>query len=123
MTRHYPHLDETSFGRIVVDGVARDRDIVIRADRSLRKRKKGLSREETGSAHTIGRAEIEWVAKGDPVALFIGTGQNGVCELSPSAVDLLEARGIGVHVARTPQILAAYNGHPGPKAALVHITC
>ena len=48
-----PKIEATSFGSITIDGQKFKKDVVIRLDGSVKKRKKKLSKRIYGTSHTI----------------------------------------------------------------------
>jgi glucokinase len=119
----YPKIEQTSFGRITIGGRTYTHDVYIRAGGEVKKRKKALAKQLYGSAHIVGRAELEKVCKGDPEVLFIGVGMSGMAKLSPDARQYLDQRSIPCEVLATPEVAGAYNKSPRRKAALIHVTC
>jgi glucokinase len=119
----YPQVEAPGFGEVQVDAVRLNHDIVILADGSVKKRKKKLSRRESGSAHHIAAAELEVVCRGQPRQLIIGTGYQGQLSLTPEAEAYLRAQGIRCVAHPSPAAAAAFNQSPGPKALLLHVTC
>jgi glucokinase len=121
--REYPQIEQTSFGQITIDGKTYAHDVYIRAGGKVKKRNKKLAKELFGSSHTIGRAELEKVCKGDPDVLFVGTGMSGKAELSQEARRYLEERSIHYEILTTPKAAEAYNKSAERKVALIHVTC
>jgi hypothetical protein len=56
-----PHIQNTEFGFITLDGEELDHDIVIRLSGNVKKRKKKLSKEKYGTSHTVSLAEAEHI--------------------------------------------------------------
>lgn len=119
----YPKITGTQFGSIGLDDETYDRDIYILIDGQVKKRKKKPAREAYGNAHKIGPDELARLCKGRPKIVFIGTGQQGVAELTEEDRRYLEKHGIDYAALPTPQIVASYNACEKPKAALIHVTC
>ena len=106
-----------------MDGEAYEKDVWILADGAVKKRKKKLAKEVYGTSHRIGPDELAKVCRGKPEIVFVGTGQQGVAELTAEVREYLEKQGINYAVLPTPQIVASYNQCTKRKAALIHITC
>jgi len=119
----YPEIRSTEFGSIVLDDETYDRDICILAGGEVKKRKKKLAKEVYGTAHKIGPEELAKLCKGRPKIVFIGTGQQGVAELTEEGTRYLEKQGIDYAALPTPDIVASYNTCDKRKAALIHVTC
>jgi hypothetical protein len=54
-----PTIQGTEFGSITVDGNVYDHDIVIRLGGKVKKRKKKLSKEQSGTSHVVALNEAE----------------------------------------------------------------
>jgi len=119
----YPTITAVSFGSITIDGEVYEHDVWIRADTSVKKRKKKLAKEAFGTSHKIAPPELEKVCKGDPKVLFIGAGESGLVELTDDGRAFLGRRGVEVILQPTPQIIESYNACERRKAALIHVTC
>ena len=119
----YPTITGTAFGSITVGDETYDKDIYILADGQVKKRKKKLAKAVYGTSHQIGPDELERVCRGGPEMVFIGTGQQGVTELTPEGKRYLEKRRIDYAALPTPDMLVSYNKCDQRKAALIHVTC
>jgi hypothetical protein len=116
------HVDAYEFGRITIDGVSYDHDLVIE-DGVVRKRKKGPSkarRDEFGHTPLTAAEKIPWKGR----RLWIGTGAHGAM---PVAADLREEarrRGIELLEKSTPELVRLVNkGVPEDTNLIVHVTC
>jgi len=116
-------IDATAFGEITIDGETYTHDVIVRADGTVKKRKKGPVKAVHGTSHKIGPAELKKVLKGDPETLIIGAGQSASADLTKEGRDLLAERGVRVEVLPTPDAIKVYNATTGRKAALMHVTC
>jgi hypothetical protein len=119
----YPKITGTAFGSITLDDETYDKDVYILADGEVKKRKKRVAKEVYGTSHKIGPDELAKVCRGNPTIVFIGTGQQGVAELTEEGRQYLEKHRIDYAALPTPQIVASYNKCEKRKAALLHITC
>ena len=118
-----PRIDATSFGSITVEGKTYDHDIVIRLTGEVKKRKKRLSKEETGSSHRVSREEAERIYREGAARAIIGSGQYGALTLSPEALAWFHRRECVVDIEPTPQAIAAWNAAEGDVVAMFHVTC
>ena len=116
------HVDAYEFGRITIDGVSYDHDLVIE-EGVVRKRKKGPSkprRDEFGHTPLTAAEKIPWKAR----RLWIGTGAHGAL---PVAADLREEarrRGVELLEKPTPELVRLVNrGLPRGTNLVVHVTC
>jgi hypothetical protein len=121
--RGYPAINGTAFGSVTLDDETYDKDVYILADGEVKKRKKRLAKDTYGTSHKIGPDELARLCQGKPKIVFIGTGQQGVAELTGEGKRYLEQHGIDYVVLPTPEIVASYNQCDRRKAALIHITC
>ena len=119
----YPRIAGARFGQVTVGDEVHAHDVVIRASGKVKKRKKSLAKAAYGTSHRIGPRELEKVCKGRPERLIIGTGQSGAATLTPEGAAYLRERAIAVTALPTPEAIEAFNRAPGPKAALIHVTC
>lgn len=120
---HYPAVAATEFGSVVVDGQVLNRDLVVRADGRVKKRKKDLSREVHGTAHEISVEEVKYVCRQTPQTFVLGSGYEGLLSLSREAVRWLQKRGVQTVVLPTPEAADAFTATDGSKALLLHIGC
>jgi len=119
----YPYIGDVQFGRVTIGGDVYTRDVYIRANGKVKKRRKKAAKELYGTSHVIGPEELEKVCKGSPEILIIGTGHSGQVSLSAPAEEFLRKNGIAHRAVPTSELAAAYNGAEGRKAALIHVTC
>lgn len=118
-----PRIAGTRFGSITVEGREFDFDIVIDLAGNVRKRRKKLSKKLYDTSHLLSRDEAEDVYQQGAEALIVGSGQQGVLELSPEAQEYLRGRRCKVQVLPTPQAAEAWNRASGKVIALFHVTC
>lgn len=118
-----PTIDGTRFGSITVEGEVWDKDIVIRLNGEVKKRKKKLSSELYGTSHIVSLAEAEHIYDQGAGRLIIGAGQDGLVRLSDEAAEYLAREGCTVELLPTPQAVDAWNQAEGAVIAMFHITC
>lgn len=116
-------IDSTDFGRITIDGVTYQHDVVIRLSGEVIKRKKRLSKQYYGTSHTISLDEAEFVYEKGGDTLVLGTGQYGNVHLSPEAAEFFADQDCRVLLQPTPQAIEAYNQGKGRTIGLFHVTC
>jgi hypothetical protein len=116
-------IDSTDFGRITIDGVTYQHDVVIRLSGEVIKRKKRLSKQYYGTSHTISLDEAEFVYEKGGDTLVLGTGQYGNVHLSPEAAEFFAGQDCRVLLQPTPQAIEAYNKGKGRTIGLFHVTC
>lgn len=118
-----PHITETTFGSITIDGDVITHDVVLRLSGKVKKRKKKLSKEVYGTSHTISLPEAKHVYDRGAERLIIGAGQSGLVELSEEAADYFRRKKCHVDLLATPEAARAWNDAEGAVIALFHITC
>lgn len=119
----YPTINYTTFGEIALDKRTFKTDIYIRCDGKVKKRDKAAVREQYGTSHTVGVEELMTVCKGDPELLVIGTGQQGMVNLTEEAARYLTDRSINYVTHPSRRAATVYNHAKGRKALLVHVNC
>jgi hypothetical protein len=118
-----PNIDATQFGSMVVEGITFEKDIVIRLDGDLRKRKKKLSKKVYGTSHKISLAEAKNVYEKGAEKLIIGSGQQGVVKLSKKADEYFKKKKCDVELLPTPEAIVKWNEAEGKVIGLFHLTC
>jgi hypothetical protein len=111
------HIDEYTFGKIVIDGKPFMKDVIIFPDRVFSPwwRKEG---------HLLQMEDLAEVLREEPDILVIGRGHSGVMEVPGDLVDTLESRGIEVIVEKTTKAVDIFNGLESErKIAAFHLTC
>jgi hypothetical protein len=116
------NIEYPGFGRIIVDGVEYDHDIVLE-DGAVRPRSKKPSRHlKEGYGHTpLTEAEsIPWTRP----RLIVGSGHSGMLPIMPGVYAEAEANGVGLDVMPTAQACALLRTLEGDAAnAILHVTC
>jgi hypothetical protein len=118
-----PRIDETEFGSVTIDGEVYERDVIIKLDGQVKKRKKKLSKAVYGTSHTISLDEARHVCQEGADRLIIGAGQAGRVTLSDEAAAYFEQHGCQVELLPTPEAIPAWNEAEGPVIGLFHVTC
>jgi hypothetical protein len=118
-----PKIDRTMFGSVTIEGEIYKRDVIIRLNGEVKKRKKKLSKAVYGTSHTISLDEAKHVYQKGAERLIVGTGQYGLVELSDEAADYFERKGCQVDLLRMKKAIKAWNGAEGAVIALLHVTC
>ncbi|EKD49711.1 MAG: hypothetical protein ACD_63C00067G0006 [uncultured bacterium] len=117
-----PHIDSTKFGSVTIDGKIYKQVLVI--GDFVEERNEARLDELFGTTHRIGDWEVEKLLGNKPEIVVVGTGQNGVLEVTDdvrkklSEVELIELE--------TPKAIEKYNKlfEGGRKVnALIHTTC
>jgi len=119
----HPRIGGTEFGSITIAGERIEHDVLIRLSGEVTKRKKKLSKAVYGTAHTISLAEAEYVCEKGAERLIVGTGQNGMVELSAEAAEYFGKHKVAVEAAPTPEAIVRWNKAKGAVIGLFHVTC
>ncbi|HYX84175.1 MAG TPA: Mth938-like domain-containing protein [Gaiellales bacterium] len=113
-------IEDYSPGRVVVDGVELDRDVIVLPDRVLPNwwRRDG---------HSLVVEDLEEVLDELPEHLIVGCGYAGRLEPSPAVIEALAEKGVQVEALRTEQAVARFGElearNPAAVAAALHLTC
>ena len=101
-----PHIDQTAFGSITIEGEFLENDVLIRLDGQVEKRKKKLSKAVYGTSHMMSLDEAKHIYEQGAKRLIIGTGQSGMVELSAEAADYyqVEQHGACEQLAATLEV-------------------
>lgn len=118
-----PTIDGTRFGSITIEGETIEKDVVIRLDGTVKKRKKKLSKAVYGTSHTISVDEAKHVYQKGAERLIVGAGQYGLVNLSGEAADYLAGKGCDVELLRAKEAVEAWNEAEGAVIGLFHVTC
>jgi hypothetical protein len=118
-----PKIDGTKFGSITIAGKTFERDVLIRPDGEVKKRKKKLSKAIYGTSHVISLDEAKHVHEKGAERLIVGAGQSGLVTLSEQAADYFRRKGCRVDLLRTPEAIEAWNEAKGAVIGLFHVTC
>jgi hypothetical protein len=113
-----PRIDSYTFGRIVVDGHAYLRDLVIYPDRVAEnwRRRKG---------HSLSPADLSEVIEARPEVLVIGRGVFGRVKVPAETLKALRAAGIEVTAEPTGRAVETYNRLRATRhvVAALHLSC
>jgi hypothetical protein len=116
------HVDAYEFGRITIDGIVYEHDVVIEKG-EIRKRKKGPSkprRAEFGHTPLTAEEKIPWSGE----RLWIGTGASGSLPVTEELRREARRRGVEMLVATTPALVGRINeGLPAGTNLILHVTC
>jgi hypothetical protein len=118
-----PRIDRTTFGSITIAGEDFERDVIIRLNGQVKKRKKKLSKAIYGTSHTISLAEAKHIYQKGAERLIIGAGQQGTVVLSDEAAAFFRSKQCQVELLPMPIVMQAWNAVEGHVIGLFHITC
>ncbi len=113
-----PEIQTLRFGRIVIDNVVYNRDVIIFPNRvrSNWRRKDG---------HNLALEDLVEVLEGDPEVIILGRGTYGRMKVSNELRELITERGIELIVLRTEGAYKAYNELRERRRviAALHLSC
>ena len=118
-----PHIDQTVFGSITIEGEFHEHDVLIRLDGQVKKRKKKLSKAIYGTSHIISLDEARHIYEQGAKRLILGTGQYDSVRLSDDAASYFQRKQCQVELFATPQAIQAWNESEGTVIGLFHVTC
>jgi hypothetical protein len=118
-----PQIDRTSFGSVTIDGEVFERDVLIRLDGEVKKRKKKLSKAVYGTSHIISLDEAKQVYQKGAERLIVGAGQYGLVELSDEAAEYFQQHDCEVDLLPMKEAVKAWNKAEGAIIGLFHVTC
>jgi len=118
-----PTIDGTKFGSITISGELYEHDVLIRLSGKVKKRKKKLSKAVYGTSHKLSLIEAEHIYRPSAERLIIGTGQNGLLDLSDEAAEFFHQKGLTAELLPTPEAIKIWNKAKGPTIAMFHVTC
>lgn len=119
-----PHIDAVDFGKIIIDGIDYSQVLII-TDSVLERDYKKLEKL-FGTSHQIGDWEIEALFKNKPETIIIGTGVNGMLEVSDVIFKKAKEVKVEIVIINTPAAKEIYNERikAGKRVnALIHTTC
>lgn len=113
-----PKIESYRFGRMVVDGTAYTRDLILLPDQVIENwwRKEG---------HRLTPADLEPILEAAPDVLVVGTGAFGRMKVGEEARRALATAGIKLIAASTGDAVRRYNDLREQKrtAGAFHLTC
>jgi hypothetical protein len=118
-----PLIDSTKFGSITISDKKHAKDIVIRLDGKVEKRHKELSKEVYGTSHILSLAEAEDIYEEGAQRIIIGSGQEGMLNISEEAAGFFKQKGCKVKLFPTPEAIKKWNKAKKPAIGLFHVTC
>jgi hypothetical protein len=113
-------IESYSPGRVVVDGVELNRDVIVLPNRVLRNwwRRDG---------HSLVIQDLDDVLEELPERLIVGCGYSGRLQPEPSVIEALAKRGVKVETLPTDEAVARFEEletrDPAAVAAALHLTC
>src|SRR5712691_2845504 len=116
-----PHIDQTAFGSITIEGECLEHDVLIRLDSQVKKRKKKLSKAVYRTSHIISLDEARHIYEQGAQRLIIGTGQYDSVRLSNEAASHFQCRQCKVKLFATPQAIQAWNVNKRMVIGLFHV--
>ena len=116
--RCQPRIETIRFGKIIIDGHAYNRDVIVLPDRVL----PNWWRVE---GHLLSYEDLQQALMAPPEVLVIGTGIFGRMQVPDEVRESVEEQGIELQALATREACALYNQLSQDKlvVAALHITC
>ena len=114
-------FEKFSFGKLRIDGVTYEHDVVIEGGQ-IRKRKKKASkkyRESFGHTPVSLDEDIPWHCE----RLVIGTGDEGALPVMDEVKREARRRSVELFIEPTARAIAKLERQPEGTAAILHVTC
>ena len=112
------HIDDYSFGKIVIHGEVYTSDVIVYSDRVDASwwRKEG---------HYLQKEDLYDIIKARPEIVIIGTGNWGVMKVPDETLNFLASKGITAYAERTEKAVALFNLEQKNKKVIgaFHLTC
>ena len=113
------HIDSYQFGKIVIDGVSYNSDIIILCDsvQSNWWRKQG---------HSLAAEDLETVITAKPSVLVVGCGASGLMKVPEQTLQVLQENNIQLEALDTYKAVRRFNelSQAGANVATaLHLTC
>ena len=113
-----PEIQAHCFGRIVIDGVVYNRDVIIFPDRVQ-------SNWRRRDGHNLALEDLVEVLEGNPEVIILGRGAFGRMKVADELRELIAERGIELIVLRTVEAGKTYNELRERRrvVAALHLSC
>ena len=113
-----PEIQAFRFGRIVIDNVVYNRDVIIFPDRIR-------SDWQRRGGHNLAIEDLDEVLEGNPEVIILGRGVFGRMKVADELRELITERGIELVVLRTEGAIKAYNELRERRRviAALHLSC
>lgn len=112
------HIDDYSFGKIVIDGKTYTTDVIVFPDRVDASwwRKEG---------HYLQKGDLKDVSAAGPDIVIIGTGNWGEMVVPKEILDFFGSMGIDTFAEKTAKAVSLFNSQPKDKKVIgaFHLTC
>ncbi len=119
-------IEEYKFGSITIDGKTYTKDVEVRWDDEVL----DWWRQES---HVIDVADIGRALLQEPEVIVVGTGEDGMAEVTDRAREAAELQGVKLIVDKTPEAVKTFNvrkedsieeeGEEERIIGLFHLTC
>jgi hypothetical protein len=112
-------IDSYYFGNIVIDGKSYSYDVWVSLDGKV-------NSWWRSSSHVIEKKDLEGALKEKPEIVVIGTGESGVAEVYPDALEFLKKKKVEFFIEPTGKAVQIYNQFKKENKKVVglfHLTC
>jgi hypothetical protein len=113
-----PEIQSYRFGRVEIDDIVYDQDVVVFPDRV----RSGWQR---GDGHNLAVEDLAEVLEAEPEVVIIGRGTFGRLKIPDDVRSAIAARGIELLMKRTEQACRTYNERSRRQrvVAALHLSC
>lgn len=122
MVGRSPSISDISWGRVTVDGVGTAKDVKLYPGGG-----RAWDWRETGTGHVPGilPADVAELVEGGASVVVLSRGFQARLQVHPQTLELLNDRGVRVHVEDTREAVDLYNrlAETEPAGGLFHSTC
>ena len=119
-------IEDTSFGKVKVDGKVYNHDIVILPE-GIIEREKQISKSKHGTSHKFTKEEMENYLNliNRPIEnVIVGTGQYGKLHLLDETKEMLREKGISWTEMKTTHLVKDTAKFDRDKSiVIIHVTC
>jgi hypothetical protein len=114
-------IDEFSFGRIRIEGITYEHDVVIDDGKIRRRKKKPSKKFRAASGHTplSAKENIPWKCR----RLVIGTGSYGNLPVLDDLKREAARRKVELVILPTAEAIGTLRRHSKDTNAILHVTC
>ncbi|UCD14646.1 MAG: hypothetical protein JSW60_04290 [Thermoplasmatales archaeon] len=111
-------IESYSFGKIVINGKTYTSDVIVYLDRV-----KGSWWRKSG--HLLQKDDINDVLQYEPEILIVGTGAQGLMDITEETKQLVKSKGIELIAKETDEACRIYNELKKKRkvVAILHLTC
>ena len=117
-------MTSTGFGWVKYQDRIYEKDILVDINGQAYPRDEEALKRKFGTCHAVSKEEMEFLLRGNPRVIVMGTGQTGMMRLSQDAKDvLMKAMRTRLIEGPSPAACKKFDQLTEPKTAIFHVTC